>query len=98
MNEGTPATSAAQLRAQVSKALLYMKPTVLENPVAGMLQKMCTCALMKGGYTITQKGKYKIVLLLNYSAKKDVRIISLHPVCVATCKYAASSTDTVVHP
>ena len=39
MNEGTPATSAAQLRAQVSKALLYMKPTVLENPVAGMLQK-----------------------------------------------------------
>ena len=36
--EGTPATSTIQLRAQVSAVLVHIKPTELENKVAGMLQ------------------------------------------------------------
>ena len=56
--------------------------------------KMCTCALMKGGYIIIQKGKYQNVLLLNYSAKKDVRIISLHPVVELTDELTESKPLT----
>ena len=51
---------------------------MLENPVAGMLQRIRICVLMEGGHIVIEKGKLQIVWSLYSSGKKDVRILSLH--------------------
>ena len=49
VNEQTPATSTAQLEAQVKTAWCRIKPSVLESLVAGMPQRMRDCVAMEGG-------------------------------------------------
>ena len=49
VNEQTPATSTAQLEAQVKTAWGRIKSSVLESLVAGMSQRMRDCVATEGG-------------------------------------------------